>query len=111
MCDSTTLTEETFCRICHDDQGDLHKLCNCKGSIGLVHLECQEKWLKFKGNKICDICGYDFEFKAPLDYIDQNEVIIKVLICELHTTLLFYYFYDIFYDDIINILSSKVLLH
>ena len=80
MCDSTTLTlltDEKICRICHDDQGDLHKVCNCKGSIGLVHMECQKKWLEFKGNKICDICGYDFEFlNAPLNYIDKNEVII-----------------------------------
>ena len=50
MCDTTFLTlqsEEKFCRICHDDQGYLLKVCNCKGSIGLVHMECHEKWLQF----------------------------------------------------------------
>ena len=83
MCDRATLTlltHKDFCRICHDDQGDLHKLCNCKGSIGFVHMECQKKWLKFKGNKICDICGYKFESLnvVPLDYIDKNEEIIHI---------------------------------
>ena len=78
MSDTTILTlqnEEKFCRICHDDQRDLLKVCNCKGSIGLVHMEFHEKWLQFKGSKNCDICGYEFE--APLD----DEIILCLVIC------------------------------
>ena len=55
------IESEIFCRICHDNQGELHKVCNCKGSIGLVHLECQEKWFSIKQNNICDLCGYEFQ--------------------------------------------------
>ena len=38
----------------------LCKICNCKGSIGLVHIECQEKWLSVNGHKNCDLCNYKF---------------------------------------------------
>ena len=66
MCDNniSIIESHKFCRICHDDQGDLYKVCNCKGSIGLVHLECEEKWLSVNGvKKSCDLCGYKFKIR------------------------------------------------
>ena len=80
-----TIESDIFCRICHDNQGELHKVCNCKGSIGLVHLECQEKWLSLKQNNICDLCGYEFQviLENPKCIEVINFILVSLIFMEI----------------------------
>ena len=80
-----TIESDIFCRICHDNQGELHKVCNCKGSIGLVHLECQEKWLSLKQNNICDLCGYEFQviLENPKCIEVINFILVSMIFMEI----------------------------
>ena len=31
--------------------------CQCKGSAAFRHRECLDRWLTFKGDTLCDVCG------------------------------------------------------
>src|SRR5690348_3146302 len=51
----------TRCRICYSNENTKSMLspCNCKGSIGHVHLECLERWIVHTNGintMKCEIC-------------------------------------------------------
>ncbi|VDQ12912.1 unnamed protein product [Trichobilharzia regenti] len=52
------------CRICLEEEGDdpdgLMSPCRCKGTVGLVHRNCLEKWLLTSGKPSCELCGYAY---------------------------------------------------
>lgn len=49
-----------ICRICRDGHTSDMKLfktpCNCTGSIGFVHVECQRMWQRIFRKNVCEIC-------------------------------------------------------
>lgn len=49
------------CRICYDTSGNPIEPCNCRGSIGNVHLHCLEKWLSDKRSTKCEICLFEYK--------------------------------------------------
>lgn len=67
--DEETWEGERVCRICLLDSGqelkassmektELIRLgCGCNGELSVAHPCCAEAWFKFKGNRICEICG------------------------------------------------------
>ncbi|CAH8862729.1 unnamed protein product [Trichobilharzia szidati] len=52
------------CRICLEEEGDepdgLMSPCRCKGTVGLVHRRCLQKWLLTSGKPSCELCGYAY---------------------------------------------------
>ncbi|CAH8604835.1 unnamed protein product [Heterobilharzia americana] len=51
------------CRICLEEGDEVDGLlspCRCKGSVGLVHRNCLEKWLLTSGKANCELCGYAY---------------------------------------------------
>ncbi|KAI5705614.1 E3 ubiquitin-protein ligase MARCH3-like [Diaphorina citri] len=59
--DSSDDEDMTICRICYGaDQQNLLSICQCKGSIAYVHIECIERWLQECGVDKCDLCKYQF---------------------------------------------------
>jgi E3 ubiquitin-protein ligase DOA10 len=40
--------DENVCRICrlNEDNKTLCNVCGCTGSMGFIHLECLEEWIK-----------------------------------------------------------------
>uniref|UniRef100_A0A0A9W913 E3 ubiquitin-protein ligase MARCH3 n=1 Tax=Lygus hesperus TaxID=30085 RepID=A0A0A9W913_LYGHE len=59
-----------ICRICQTAKSkeQLISPCNCKGTLGKVHLSCLEKWLNFCGRQYCEICKYHFQVKKTRRY-------------------------------------------
>ncbi|KAL3246355.1 hypothetical protein MRX96_057710 [Rhipicephalus microplus] len=51
------------CRICFRGclEEALRQPCNCRGSIGLVHASCLEKWVSQRRNARCDICAFAYQ--------------------------------------------------
>ncbi|KAM7533308.1 hypothetical protein Aperf_G00000126530 [Anoplocephala perfoliata] len=56
------------CRICYDDKKNLISPCRCKGTVGLLHKPCLERWLQISQKVSCEICGYKYNLrpKPPL---------------------------------------------
>ncbi|KAL1132392.1 hypothetical protein AAG570_010347 [Ranatra chinensis] len=50
------------CRICQTSKSreDLISPCNCKGTLGKVHLSCLERWLNMCGREYCELCHFQF---------------------------------------------------
>jgi hypothetical protein len=53
---------QNYCRICFENN-NLKKFCNCSGTCGYMHIECLEKWLNYKKNNCCEICGYKYNIE------------------------------------------------
>jgi hypothetical protein len=51
--------DTSHCRICYGEEGELVSPCQCKGSIGYVHSDCQVEYMKISGNasKRCTTCN------------------------------------------------------
>lgn len=49
-----------ICRICRNDGYEVYNVCNCKGSIGYVHIICLLRWLDVKNSRVCEICGLHY---------------------------------------------------
>ncbi|KAF7261345.1 hypothetical protein EG68_01495 [Paragonimus skrjabini miyazakii] len=65
--DSTNVNDITYngfrCRICLDEgdlEGALFSPCRCKGTVGLVHRQCLQRWLYESGKPNCELCGYAY---------------------------------------------------
>ncbi|VDN10485.1 unnamed protein product [Dibothriocephalus latus] len=51
------------CRICYEEGTDKEPLispCHCRGTVGLLHKSCLEKWLQLSQTLKCEICGYAY---------------------------------------------------
>ncbi|XP_051176626.1 E3 ubiquitin-protein ligase MARCHF2-like isoform X2 [Leptopilina boulardi] len=56
--------------------GPLISACKCRGTVGLVHVECLERWLTESGHIRCELCGHKFSTKrVPRHSIYQSIVI------------------------------------
>eukprot|EP00927_Polykrikos_kofoidii_P079546 TRINITY_DN76326_c0_g1_i1.p1 TRINITY_DN76326_c0_g1~~TRINITY_DN76326_c0_g1_i1.p1 ORF type:complete len:297 (+),score=29.96 TRINITY_DN76326_c0_g1_i1:71-961(+) len=52
------------CRICHGDDGDCVSVCECKGSVAAVHLECLERWRHSRPPAtVCEICHATYDMR------------------------------------------------
>ncbi|KAH3793283.1 E3 ubiquitin-protein ligase MARCHF8-like isoform X2 [Dreissena polymorpha] len=51
-----------LCRICHDDEKSepLWSPCHCRGTIGLLHMSCLERWLGCSNTTKCEVCAFQF---------------------------------------------------
>lgn len=55
-----------ICRICHcnpetlPELGPLQSVCNCRGTVALVHMGCLERWLAESDSSSCELCRYQF---------------------------------------------------
>lgn len=58
--DDSRNTSSLFCRICHEACDAQISPCHCTGTMGLVHLQCLEKWLSINKSGICELCGFQF---------------------------------------------------
>ncbi|XP_014245384.1 E3 ubiquitin-protein ligase MARCH3-like isoform X2 [Cimex lectularius] len=58
------------CRICQTvkSREALISPCNCKGTLGKVHLSCLERWLNICGRQHCEICKFEFSAKRRRRY-------------------------------------------
>ena len=57
--------DELECRVCRcgeEDGRPLYTPCLCSGSIGLVHQDCLEAWLKHSKKDTCELCFAKYEF-------------------------------------------------
>jgi hypothetical protein len=54
-------TSAVKCRICYDDGALIQSPCNCIGSVGLVHVNCLERWLSTSRTRECEICKHDID--------------------------------------------------
>ncbi|XP_055846125.1 uncharacterized protein LOC129912052 [Episyrphus balteatus] len=55
------------CRICRWHQADLQIVqcpCECKGSVGYIHLKCLRRWILQRGENRCEICGKVFKLNT-----------------------------------------------
>ncbi|XP_046432406.1 E3 ubiquitin-protein ligase MARCHF2-like [Neodiprion fabricii] len=43
--------------------GPLIAACKCRGTVGLVHAECLERWLTESGHMRCELCGHKYVIK------------------------------------------------
>ncbi|KAF7382527.1 hypothetical protein HZH68_015446 [Vespula germanica] len=56
--------------------GPLISACKCRGTVGLVHADCLEKWLTESGHSRCELCGYKYVTKR----IPRHNICHSVLI-------------------------------
>ncbi|XP_014245382.1 E3 ubiquitin-protein ligase MARCH2-like isoform X1 [Cimex lectularius] len=68
------------CRICQTvkSREALISPCNCKGTLGKVHLSCLERWLNICGRQHCEICKFEFSAKRRRRYSVLQSVRIWV---------------------------------
>ncbi|XP_077533475.1 E3 ubiquitin-protein ligase MARCHF3-like [Haemaphysalis longicornis] len=59
----SSLSVGPACRICFRGccEEALVEPCNCRGSIGLVHASCLEKWVTQRRQPRCDICAFAYQ--------------------------------------------------
>uniref|UniRef100_A0A1B0D7C6 Uncharacterized protein n=1 Tax=Phlebotomus papatasi TaxID=29031 RepID=A0A1B0D7C6_PHLPP len=41
-------------------------LCHCRGTVGLVHRHCLEKWLNESGKTECELCHFRYQTASTL---------------------------------------------
>jgi E3 ubiquitin-protein ligase DOA10 len=65
-----------LCRICFGKYNLLKTECDCKGSIGWIHISCFKKWYKIKKNITCEICKNNILY----NYLTIKQIILLLLI-------------------------------
>ena len=53
-----------FCRICRNTDTNLVNVCQCKGTVGYMHLECLKQSIESRVNDSCEICNTPY--KIPI---------------------------------------------
>ncbi|XP_015179512.1 PREDICTED: E3 ubiquitin-protein ligase MARCH3-like isoform X2 [Polistes dominula] len=56
--------------------GPLISACKCRGTVGLVHADCLERWLTESGHTRCELCGYKYTTKR----IPRHSILRSLLI-------------------------------
>lgn len=88
--------EENCCRVCCGPETEREPLffpCKCKGSIKFVHQNCLERWLRTRGARNCELCGFAFQFEpvlaedAPEPGIAESAKLILHGICQIYPKL------------------------
>lgn len=69
VCDKCSVIS-VVCRICYDETIDEPVIspCNCKGTVGLVHKSCLERWLAESNTDRCDLCHKQFTTERKTKY-------------------------------------------
>lgn len=68
--------EKNICKFCYESDGELVNVCECKGSLGYVHIKCLKEWQlktilnqsthpKYQINSdiICSVCKTEYKIK------------------------------------------------
>lgn len=68
--------EDNICKFCYESDGELVNVCECKGSLGYVHIKCLNEWQlktilnqsthpKYQINSdiICSVCKTEYKIK------------------------------------------------
>ncbi|KAI4502814.1 hypothetical protein M0802_001858 [Mischocyttarus mexicanus] len=50
--------------------------CKCRGTVGLVHADCLERWLTESGHTRCELCGYKYTTKRIPRYSILRSLLI-----------------------------------
>jgi hypothetical protein len=88
------MDNERECRICRSEDSELTLVrpCECKGSIGLIHLECLYEWIQNTNNKNwekCEVCHtkYKISFQPKSffkwgfpRFTKKEKIIISILV-------------------------------
>ncbi|XP_020288445.1 E3 ubiquitin-protein ligase MARCH2-like isoform X2 [Pseudomyrmex gracilis] len=98
----TSVGSSDICRICHMSEnaliaennsscdlqsrassnlvhlGPLISACKCRGTVGLVHTECLERWLTESGRVRCELCGFRYATKRVRRYNLFRSVLIWI---------------------------------
>ncbi|XP_037725481.1 uncharacterized protein LOC119557017 isoform X2 [Drosophila subpulchrella] len=64
------------CRICRWNRSDMEIIkcpCNCKGSVGFIHLKCLKRWIMHRRDNRCEICNAVFD-------ISEERVSLKQMV-------------------------------
>ncbi|XP_043659839.1 E3 ubiquitin-protein ligase MARCHF7 [Drosophila teissieri] len=64
------------CRICRWNRSDMEIIkcpCNCKGSVGYIHLKCLKRWIMHRRDNRCEVCNAVFD-------ISEERVSLKQMI-------------------------------
>lgn len=76
------------CRICYEQVSNPQKYCDCKGSMGNIHLECLLKWLevdnkrvnyKLKIKKNCELCKKEINILIYKHYTYYITIFVLML--------------------------------
>lgn len=65
---------DDMCRICHGGEqlsvelGPLVSACECRGTVGRVHVKCLERWLTESSKSRCELCGTKYATKRVHKY-------------------------------------------
>ncbi|CAD5207477.1 unnamed protein product [Bursaphelenchus okinawaensis] len=62
---STGSLNSLFCRICHMSNDELIRPCRCDGSIGHVHTQCLDRWVKLSECNHCQVCKTRYARSLP----------------------------------------------
>lgn len=92
--------EDRQCRICFsgEETGRLFSPCMCRGSMGLVHVECLNHWRNMSRNPRsyygCDQCGYQYNLERTraAAFLERQEpatvlAVVGILLLTLATAL------------------------
>ncbi|XP_037937395.1 E3 ubiquitin-protein ligase MARCHF2-like [Teleopsis dalmanni] len=63
------------CRICRWNRSDMEIVkspCNCKGSVGYLHLQCLKRWMLHRRDNHCEICHE--RFNIPYERVSVFEM-------------------------------------
>ncbi|XP_033208142.1 E3 ubiquitin-protein ligase MARCH2-like isoform X2 [Belonocnema kinseyi] len=56
--------------------GPLISACKCRGTVGLVHVECLERWLTESGHTRCELCGHHFSIRRVPRHSIYRSIVI-----------------------------------
>ena len=76
-------SEDLECRVCRAGPDlpsrPLYSPCLCSGSIGLVHQDCLEAWLKHSQKEKCELCGLKYKFSPQYAENTPSKLPLSVL--------------------------------
>ncbi|KAI8424559.1 hypothetical protein MSG28_003015 [Choristoneura fumiferana] len=76
---------DDMCRICHGGEslsselGRLISACNCRGTVGRVHVKCLERWLTESGKTRCELCGTRYVTRRVHKYGVPKALVMWIL--------------------------------
>jgi E3 ubiquitin-protein ligase DOA10 len=87
------------CRICYENVLNPQKYCDCKGSMGNIHLECLLKWLEVNKKKV----NYKLKIKRNCELCKKE---INILIYKHYTYYIIIFVLMIFYMVSLSIIYN-----
>ena len=94
--------EKNMCKFCYESEGELVNVCNCKGSLGYVHIKCLNEWqLKTILNQsthpeqqvnsdiICSICKSEYKIKNKSRHEIMTELTGETILNQIKIGFIF----------------------